>query len=98
LLAGVEAQKGASVVDVIGEEPAKTKSKAQVRPQPSLAHPVKPLFASEKSPNPFRFLSLHGLYVHFSSPKNILFARYSPICSSKAKVLFSSFVRLYPAA
>jgi len=71
-------------VDVIGEEPAKTKSKAQMHPQPSLAHLVKPLLTSQKSPNPFRFLSLHGLYVHICIPKNILFAHYSPLGSVTA--------------
>jgi len=46
--------------------------------EPSLAHLVKPPLAFQKSPNPFRFLSLHGLYVHIRIPKFILFAHYSP--------------------
>jgi len=46
-----------------------------------ISHLVKPHLASQKSPNPFRLLSLHTLYVQIGIPKNILFANYSPLGS-----------------
>ena len=45
----------------------------------TISHLVKPLLTSQKSPNLFRLLSLHALYVHIGIPKNILFAHYSPL-------------------
>jgi hypothetical protein len=43
-----------------------------------ISHVVKPGLSSQKSPNPFPLLSLHGLYVHICVPNNILFAHRSP--------------------
>jgi len=42
-----------------------------------VAHLVKPLLTSEKSPNPFRFKCLPMLYVHIRIPRIIFFAHYS---------------------
>ena len=42
--------------------------------QPAIAHPVKPRLTFQKSPNPFRVLSLHNLYGHSCIANNILFA------------------------
>ena len=67
-----------SVMNGIGEEPAKAYSKAPIHPKPSLPHRVKPLLTLRKSPNCFRLLGLHGLYVHICIPKFILFAHCSP--------------------
>ena len=84
--AGVEEPKGVPVLDVIGEEPAKIDSAVPMHPATlytvCLAHLVKPLLTSKKPPNSFRFLCVHGLYVHICIPKNILFARYSPLSRS----------------
>jgi len=64
----------ASVVGLIGEEPAKIDSNRPNSPKPSLAHRVKPLFSPPKAPNSFCFLFLRSLHPQISSPKNILFA------------------------
>jgi hypothetical protein len=52
-------------------------SRSKTRPS-SVAHLVKSPLSVQKSPNPFRMLSLRSMYVHSCMENNILFAYYAP--------------------
>src|SRR5208282_3985679 len=64
----------------------------------SLARPVKPRLSLQKSPNPFRMLSLRGMYLHTCMVNNILFADCTliarPAPPGAVRVLFSIAIQL----
>ncbi len=52
----------------------------------TIAHIVNPRLSSQKSPNPFRMLSLRSMYVYSCMENNILFAYCAPRAHNETSI------------